>query len=364
MKQIKYFFVFSIFFIFLFFGALNITASQFPDVLKLQPIPSGVYPGNSNKSRTNSAPSQMSQYEFNENNLDPNASHIDTIEHLLFIADTDNNRVFIFNLNEYNTLVDYVPDYVLGQPNFIATDPGTTQSTLNGPTGITYDATNHLLFVADTNNNRIMVFDVSSINNGENAVNVLGQPDFTSSDSGDNQSSINNPYSLEYDPVQRLLFVADVNNNRIMIFNTASTTNGENAVNVLGQPDFTSSDSGATLSRLNNPNGIAYDSASHNLFVADIKNNRIMVFGVASVSNGEEAVNIINSNGDLATNPLMSPEIIDRLQSKSKINANLQRKNVSFGAILFWAVVILIIEVVTVRLILYFVKNRKKGIIK
>jgi DNA-binding beta-propeller fold protein YncE len=347
------------------FYALNIFASQFPDVLRLQPIPSDVHPstpGNINKSEANSANNslllqQMNQYEFNESQLDPVTSYIDTTDHLLFITDTADNRVLVFDLTSDNALVDYVPDYVLGQPDFISSDPGTTQSTLNGPSGIAYDPENSLLFVADTNNNRIMVFDVSSIINGENAVNVLGQPDFTSSDPGTTQSTLNSPYSLDYDPVQNILFVTDVNNNRVVTFNIASINNGEKAVNVLGQPDFTSSGPGTTQSKFNSPSGLAYDPENKELFVADTNNKRIMVFGdVSSISNGEDAVNIFSWDKISG----MSPSIAARMQSEPENNANSSgNKAPSTGQILFWLIVFFIIAILITVLIFYMVTKKK-----
>ena len=50
----------------------------------------------------------------------------------------------------------------------------------NSPRGLIYDPAGNRLFVADFSNNRVMLFDVASITNGENAVNVLGQANFTS----------------------------------------------------------------------------------------------------------------------------------------------------------------------------------------
>jgi hypothetical protein len=37
------------------------------------------------------------------------------------------------------------------------------------------------MYVADTGNNRVIIYDVSSITDGENAIHVAGQSDFTSS---------------------------------------------------------------------------------------------------------------------------------------------------------------------------------------
>lgn len=342
----------------IYFCAPNImdaVQGQFPDVLRLQPIPTGVHPVTLNKNEPNSSGSQTSEYEFDQSRLDANASYIDTIHHRLFIADTNNNRVFVFNLNSDNVLVDYVPDYVLGQPDFISTDPGTTQSSLNGPTGIAYDPINEKLFVADTNNNRIMVFDVSSITNGENAVNVLGQDDFFSSDPGTDQDSLDDPYSLVYDPVSQVLFVADTNNNRVVTFNLGVITNGESAVNVLGQPDFFTSDSGSAKSEMNSPGGVAYDAGSSKLFVSDINNKRALVFKISSISNGAKADEIISGNNFLSLSPLVAK----RMQSSPDENIPIPANGVSVPSSGFpWVIVLLVVVAIT-AVIFYLVKKKK-----
>ena len=218
---------------------------------------------------------------------------IDTVNHRLFVSDGFNNRVLIFNLDSNNNIVDYTADYVLGQPDFTSNTSATTQNGLFAPYGITYDSVNQRLFVSDYNNSRIMVFDVTTITNGENAVNVLGQPDFTSNLATTTQSGMNNAYGIAYDSVNQRLFVSDYPNNRIMVFDVTTITNGENAVNVLGQPDFTSNLATTTQSGLNNPYGVTYDSVNQRLFASDFNNNRIMVFDVTAITNGENAVNVL-----------------------------------------------------------------------
>jgi hypothetical protein len=56
--------------------------------------------------------------------------------------------------------------------------------------GLTYDTKARRLFVGDYQNNRVMVFDVatSTITNGENAENVLGQSDYVSGNPGISQN--------------------------------------------------------------------------------------------------------------------------------------------------------------------------------
>ena len=227
-------------------------------------------------------------------------SCIDTYNHRLFLAEKENNRVLVFNLNPDNTLIDNIADHVLGQPDFLTITPGTTDAKFNMPQGIAYDHEDNLLFVADTGNNRIMVFDVSLIDNGESATNVLGQITFTENDPGTTDSELNNPVGLVYDSDNDQLFVADTGNNRIMVFDVSLIDNGESATNVLGQTIFTENDPGTTDSELNNPVGLVYNSDSDQLFVADTGNNRIMVFDVSSIDNGESATNVIDQSQDLS----------------------------------------------------------------
>ncbi|OGZ81803.1 MAG: hypothetical protein A2402_00995 [Candidatus Staskawiczbacteria bacterium RIFOXYC1_FULL_37_43] len=80
-----------------------------------------------------------------------------------------------------------------------------------------------------------MIFDVSLIANGESAVNVLGQPDFTENDPGSSGSELSGPVGLVFDPDTDFLSVSDKGNRRIMVFDVYSVINGEKAANVFSQ---------------------------------------------------------------------------------------------------------------------------------
>jgi len=139
----------------------------------------------------------------------------DPINHRLFVSDYNNNRVLIYNLNTDNTLTDHIPDNVLGQTNFNSatnTVSTTNQASTNGPQGLAYDPVNNRLFVAQNASDRVSVFDVTTINNGENAISVLGQSSFTSNDNATSQSGMYNPFGLAYDSTNQRLFVSEYNN--------------------------------------------------------------------------------------------------------------------------------------------------------
>ncbi|MBL8024699.1 MAG: gliding motility-associated C-terminal domain-containing protein [Elusimicrobia bacterium] len=219
---------------------------------------------------------------------------IDTTTHRLFVTDAA-HRILVYDLNTSNILVDRTPEHVIGQLDFYGDAPGTDKHRLLYPKGMDYDAVSNRLFVADYWNHRVLVFDVTSITNGENAIHVLGQPDFTSSPTGTTQNSMNYPYEVCYfgNPGNDRLFVSDYSNNRVLVYDVTSITDGENAIFVLGQLNFTTGTSGVTQSRFNGPTFLDIDRGSNRLFVADRTNNRVMVFDVTSITNGENAINVL-----------------------------------------------------------------------
>jgi hypothetical protein len=98
----------------------------------------------------------------------------------------------------------------------------------NHPKGIASDGTR--LLVADGNNNRVLIWN--SLPQGNTAPDiVLGQPDFTSNNPGDGLEQMNWPASVATDG-QRI-FVADTENTRILIWNSFPTQNGAPADIVL-----------------------------------------------------------------------------------------------------------------------------------
>ncbi|MEO6077836.1 MAG: hypothetical protein ABIP54_03545, partial [Candidatus Andersenbacteria bacterium] len=126
-------------------------------------------------------------------------------------------------------------------------------------------------------NNRVLIFDVTSITDGENAVNVLGQTIFTSSSSGTTQSKMWLPTGLAYDSTNHILYASNYSN-RVLVFDVNSVTDGENAIHVLGQATFTSATAATTQSGMKNPAGITLDTTNNKLYVVESTNNRITVF--------------------------------------------------------------------------------------
>ena len=226
----------------------------------------------------------------------------DSINHRLYVTDFSNNRVLIYNLDSSNHLIDHIPDYVIGQPDFNSSAATSTQSGINGPRDITLDPTTNRLFVAEYSGNRVKVFDVSpgSITNGENALNVIGQTDFTSAGANNTQSGLSGPGGLAFDTLTKRLFVSESVGNRVKVFNAATSTisNGENALNVLGQSTFTGAGAGNTQAGINAPINITIDPTTNRLFVAESGGNRVKIFDISTstISDNENALNVLGQS--------------------------------------------------------------------
>ena len=217
----------------------------------------------------------------------------------LYVADGAANRVLIYAppVTDHKSA-----SIVIGQPDFVSSNPATTQNGLSFPAGVAVDKAGNL-FVSERSNNRILEF-VPPFSNGMNASMVIGQPSFVSSVAATTQSNLSFPAGIALDRAGNL-FVADSSNNRVLEFE-APFLAGMKASVVIGQLTFTTRTAAVTASGLSTPLGVALDAAG-NLFVADARNNRVLEFKPPFV-NGKAAAVVIgqtafttNTGGTTAT---------------------------------------------------------------
>ncbi|MGD0719160.1 MAG: NHL repeat-containing protein, partial [Thermoplasmata archaeon] len=207
----------------------------------------------------------------------------------LWVSDTYNSR-----------LLEFVPPFtsgmdasvVLGQPNFEASQPGTTNRSLALPAGIAFDAQGGL-WVADTLNSRVLEFR-APFSTDEPATTVIGQADFTSFLPGTSPTSLFFPSDVAFD-ANGTLYVSDADNNRIVSFPYPVIT-GDTATGVLGQTNLFSGGPGSGPGALNGPAGIAVDPRGQ-LWVADARNDRVVRYPLpitdgtpANVAFGQETL--------------------------------------------------------------------------
>lgn len=201
----------------------------------------------------------------------------------LLVADSGHNRVLVWS--SIPTTHGAPADLVLGQRAFTTCaandttgdgvgDGTPSASTLFSPTGVWTDGTR--LVVVDTANNRVLLWNTFPTQNGQPADVVLGQTGFSSRVTATTASGLRIPSSVASTGLQ--LFVADSQNNRVLVWNTFPTTNGAPADVVLGQPELTTSDiaSPPTDSGFSQPSGVHL--AWPHVLVMDSGNNRLLVF--------------------------------------------------------------------------------------
>lgn len=201
---------------------------------------------------------------------------------------------------------------VLGQPDFVTTTenvPGTPNG-LRLPTAVASDGVH--LVVADTNHNRILIWNSIPTVNDQPADVVVGQPDFTSQSVPGNTPNSKSMRGPEGVWIQNgKLYVADTQNDRVLIYNRIPTTNGVAADVVLGQPNFntatqpdlTQQTTSATASNLLSPASVTSDGVR--LYVTDLGFNRILIWNHIPTANAAPADVVVgqpNMNSSIANN--------------------------------------------------------------
>jgi sugar lactone lactonase YvrE len=138
------------------------------------------------------------------------------------------------------------------------------------------------LYVADTSNNRVLGY-LAPRATDRTADVVLGQPNFTTPDSfyatGSRANTFALPYGIAVDN-QGALYVADYNNNRVVMYGPPFTTD-RIADRIFGQHGAFESgaddNGGLGAASLHAPVAIALDSAQ-NLYVVDRQNHRLLAY--------------------------------------------------------------------------------------
>lgn len=236
---------------------------------------------------------------------DPNALCLDRFGRL-WVADTFNNRVLCFEAAAFRANLP-TADHVFGQPDFATGTSGTTASKMSSPNGVWVDSSDNL-WVADSGNNRVLKFaSVTSKSSGASADSVIGQANFTTSLAGSGNTGLQSPNSVHVSS-KGTLYVSCQNANRVMAFNNAAGL-GTNppASFVYGQPDFATTTSGLTDSKLNGPRG-CFVTPDDSLWVTDSSNNRLLRFSkISTKANGAAADGVIGQADFLtATNGVTS----------------------------------------------------------
>lgn len=170
-----------------------------------------------------------------------------TVNGKLIVADTAQNRVFIWNELPKSEFADAA--VVLGQEEKADTGRNASgklsASSLFYPSGIWSDG--EKLIVADAWNHRVLIWLSFPTTDGRKADVVIGQPDFDRNDpnvdgiaSEPSAKSLNWPYGVFSDGTQ--LWIADTGNRRVLYFKQIPSQNYTPADGVIGKAAFNQRD--------------------------------------------------------------------------------------------------------------------------
>lgn len=199
----------------------------------------------------------------------------------LIASDLGGNRILIWNT--VPTVNGVPPDMVLGQQDLThcaANDTDndnvaeftSSSSTLDFPKGLWSDGTR--LLVADSGNNRVLVWNSFPTSNFQAADLVLGQTDFISNAVILGTNAVNfRPQSVYSNGNQ--IFISD--DDRVLIWDSWPTSNGAAADRVLGQSDLDSGESTLNNDAALSGTGDMFTS-NEKLFLSDRQNNRVLIF--------------------------------------------------------------------------------------
>ena len=207
----------------------------------------------------------------------PSGMVVNDSDQILYVADTENNRIQIFELTDGDDCPSGTDQIINDQVCFVDEfgSSGSGDGDFDEPTGLAYDEDNDLLYVADTENNRIQVFEIVSGNTCPSGTDeiingVCFVEEFGSSGSSDGR--FNSPSGLAVDEDNGILYVADTDNHRIQML---SVTGNSGSDSLSFFEEFGTRGSGST--NFDMPTDLAVGN-NEQLYVADSDNNRIKIY--------------------------------------------------------------------------------------
>lgn len=211
----------------------------------------------------------------------------------IIVSDAGNNRVLIWTPIPART--GEWSQVVIGQPDFISNEGATSRTGMLGPGGLC--VANGKLFVVDSGNNRVLIYNRIPTENGAPADVVIGQPDFDTRTANTTRTGFDGPTDVWSDGYK--LAVSDGINNRVLLWAPVPTTNHALAKYVLGHDDFTSRYEPGLLERdgglpFGGRHVIAYpaglDSNGTQLVVSDGQFNRVLIWNTWPEGSGAAAL--------------------------------------------------------------------------
>ena len=156
----------------------------------------------------------------------------------LYVSDTLNDRIVILDLKDKcSSGSEKIQDGVCFVDAFGS--GGSDEGKFNEPRGLAFDSTDNLLYVADSNNDRIQVFETD--NDNCSRANQIDDVCFVEKfgSQGTGKENFNTPIGITLDSRGEKLYVADSGNDRIQVFDldiSPSSSSSSSSSSSTGKP--------------------------------------------------------------------------------------------------------------------------------
>lgn len=253
----------------------------------------------------------------------------------LFVTDTSNNRVLIWNRMPGNG--NTPPDLVLGQLDFVGDAPNggglVTAAGMSGPYGISVEGGK--LAVGDNNNNRVLIWNQLPTQNNQSADLCIGQPDCSSAIAGTANNRLRGVSGVQL--VAGDLYVADSGNNRVLFFSKPNTQAAV-ASRVLGQPNMLGSavnPGGEAATTMATPRSVRVFGGQ--IFVADSANHRVLVWKQAPTIDGQPADLVIGQGDFVSSYTRPDRTLLESPSDVTVVSGHLYVSSLGQSRILYWS---------------------------
>jgi hypothetical protein len=266
-----------------------------------------------------------------------------------------NLLLFLFPASVHAYYTNMPASVVVGQSDFTsgtANQGGAvTASTLSNPYGSAYDPESKKLIVSDRSNNRVLIYNRIPSSNNASADVVIGQANLSSNsvNQGGGTGAANTLNVPAHVYVKNgKLFIADLGNHRVLIYNSIPTTNNASADVVIGQANFTSvaanqgaDTTSAAANTLRQPFNISSDGTK--LFISDGGNNRVLIYNSIPTTNNASADVVVgqtnftnrssNQGGSAGANTLSATEGLTVVNNKLIISDTTNHRLLIYNSI-------------------------------
>ena len=209
----------------------------------------------------------------------------DSTAGVLYVADSSNNQIRAI------TVSTKAVSTLAGSTTAGSSDGIGTSASFSIPTGVSIDSTAGIVYVADKSNNMIRAITVST-----GAVSTLaGSATAGSSNGVGTSASFNGPWGVLVYPAAGVVYVADRDNHMIRAITVSTAT----VTTLAGSTAGGSSNGIGTSASFAYPTGLAVDSATGALYVADTNNHLIRAMSSCSPT--------VSSSG--SRSPSLTPSI-------------------------------------------------------